>query len=173
ISLQNSNSPTYDIIILFLILFIILKSLFNKFINRFFLEHQIIKIIHHFLINKDIKERKKNLLITIILEIYFSILQLIEYINFPLTIADSIYGSSPFEYRFNPLSNVRLPFRTQFFIIRLIFLIFDIEIALLLSLIYNIYLNNITLLCIFFLLISIFIIIKICSIKSSSLRKIN
>ncbi|KAG5320801.1 COX2 oxidase, partial [Acromyrmex heyeri] len=61
ISLQNSNSPTYDIIILFhdftiiiltfittLILFIIFKSLSNKFINRFLLEHHIIEIILSF-----------------------------------------------------------------------------------------------------------------------------
>ncbi|KAG5348116.1 COX3 oxidase, partial [Acromyrmex charruanus] len=49
----------------------------------------ILFVTHHFLINKDI-------LIIITLEIYFLILQLIEYINIPFTIADSIYGSTFF-----------------------------------------------------------------------------
>ncbi|KYN33730.1 NADH-ubiquinone oxidoreductase chain 3, partial [Trachymyrmex septentrionalis] len=42
---------------------------------------------------------------------------------------------SPFKCGFNPSSRVRLSFSRQFFIINLIFLIFNIEIALLLSLI--------------------------------------
>jgi len=43
---------------------------------------------------------------------------------------------SPFECGFDPLIRSRIPFRIQFFIIRLIFLIFDIEITLLIPLIY-------------------------------------
>lgn len=51
---------------------------------------------HHAIINKNLKERKKSLLLTIILGVYFTLLQLIEYIESPFTIADSIYGSTFF-----------------------------------------------------------------------------
>lgn len=51
---------------------------------------------HHSILNNNLKERKKRLLLTILLGVYFTSLQLIEYIEAPFTIADSIYGSTFF-----------------------------------------------------------------------------
>nr|QVM79301.1 cytochrome c oxidase subunit III [Teledapalpus zolotichini] len=51
---------------------------------------------HHSLMENNYKQSFQSLLLTVILGIYFSILQGYEYLEAPFTIADSIYGSSFF-----------------------------------------------------------------------------
>nr|QYF07839.1 NADH dehydrogenase subunit 3 [Hypoponera sauteri] len=50
--------------------------------------------------------------------------------------------NSSFECGFDPISNSRIPFSIQFFLISLMFLIFDIEISLLIPLIYMFFYFN-------------------------------
>lgn len=51
---------------------------------------------HHSILNKNYSERFNSLLITILLGIWFTALQLIEYIEAPFSISDSVYGSTFF-----------------------------------------------------------------------------
>nr|APX40700.1 NADH dehydrogenase subunit 3 [Pachybrachis suffrianii] len=66
--------------------------------------------------------------------------------------------SSPFECGFDPKTSARLPFSLQFFLIGIIFLIFDVELALLIPLIKTMLNSNMLM---FLVLSNLFILILI------------
>nr|AFY64342.1 NADH dehydrogenase subunit 3 [Limulus polyphemus] len=74
----------------------------------------------------------KSILTSIILSITLSFILIILSLTLSKKSTLDKEKSSPYECGFNPFSSSRIPFSLRFFLISIIFLIFDVEIALLL-----------------------------------------
>nr|WRQ18386.1 NADH dehydrogenase subunit 3 [Austropeplea brazieri] len=98
-----------------------------------------------------------NILFSLVLSMILVLLFFLT--NFP--IENENEKLTAFECGFEPLSNMRSPFSIRFFILVVLFLIFDVEISLLFPLINMIFFNTLSMVCslmmfLFILLIGIF-----------------
>nr|AVE15556.1 NADH dehydrogenase subunit 3 [Odontomantis sp. JZ-2017] len=82
------------------------------------------------------------LLSTLVLMICFIVMMLNNFLS--KKIVEDREKNSPFECGFDPISSTRIPFSLRFFLIAIIFLIFDVEIALILPMTIIIMNSNIT-----------------------------
>nr|AVE15477.1 NADH dehydrogenase subunit 3 [Hestiasula sp. JZ-2017] len=82
-----------------------------------------------------------SIMSTIILMISFIVMMLTNFLSKKKT--EDREKNSPFECGFDPMSSSRLPFSLRFFLIAIIFLIFDVEIALILPMTIILFKSNI------------------------------